>query len=343
MLVTSHLKQANFATLVTDANLQTGQRRALSGPIFAHPALSFWNNLELTGKGHDYLTQQVEVERNVADTLSLPGDTFMLGWGVFFGMGKVTTTTPNGGNPTAKLHTGKPLDPGVDGSELPVATIYREWANAAAAKGRIHSIAVPSFQITLPASQPVRLECSIVGSGQETTGALSTPPALPASLDLLLSNNLVFRRGTQGSPSDVTSRVIRGSVRVGFGWGLEEELRRTAGSGLYAARSVISTPQPFIEWSELVDDTDVTVHSNYLAQSVEEVKGTVQGTVIGGGPETHQLEFRMLAARVKITGKSQVGKYTVYQFRAGIEDAAKEGANDVFTIAVQNTQTTYGT
>lgn len=339
-LVVSKLKQADYATLVSDANLQGGKRLSPNAPLFGHRALSFENNLDVTMKGHDYATQQWEVERNSSDQLAHKGDTWLLGWLAGFGLGKVSSVQPDaGGAPTAWRHTFRPLDPGVDGKDLPVTTVYRELTGAANLKGRMHSVAVASFGISFPASRAIQCEASLLASGQETTGALATPPAL-LSLVPLFSNDMVFSRGAQGAPTAVTSRVVRGSMRFGFTWNLDEENARHAGSGLYRARAWVGTPAPTLEWQELVDDSDAAVHDAYLAQTIEEVKLNILGPTIAAA-QKHELEIRFLAARPKITGRAQSGDKTIYSFRVGPEDAFKESTNDVFTVIVENTESSY--
>jgi hypothetical protein len=256
-------------------------------------------------------------------------------------MGKVATTQPNaGGNPTARLHTIRPLDPAVDGKDLPVTTIYREWSGAANGKGRIHSVLISEVNLEFPAGDHIRVSAGLVGSGQETTGALATTPALQTE-QLLLSNDVKFFRGTQGSPAEISSRIVRNSIRFRFAYQFDEENSRFPGSGLFRGRAWADRPDWSLEWQEFIDDSDVTVHDNYLSQATEEVKLLVEGAVIGSGPEKHQLEIRFLAAKPKITAKAEAAGKSIYSYQIGFADAFREGSNDVITVKVQNTQTSY--
>ena len=344
-LVLSKLKQANYATLVSDANLILGKGIPVNAPLFAHPQTTHRDNLAQSMKLHDFPTADGHLitERNIQDELSCDGDTWLLGWFFALAMGKVTSVQPNAaGNPTAWRHTNKPQDPATDGKDLPVTTIYREWADLAAAKGRIHSCHVASVKLAFPPSGVVQVSGSIVGSGQETTGALATPPAL-LTQQLLQSNDMQFLRGTQGAPTDITSRLVRGSLSFDFTWQFDQENARVPGGGLYMSRAWVGVPVLTMSWQEFVDDTDVTVHTNYLTPPAtrEEVKVIVNGATIGAGPEKQSLELRVLAAYPQIGGKSQAGDKTIYPFSVGRAEAFKEGANDVCTVIVQNTETSY--
>lgn len=340
-LVLSKLKQSSYSTILTDANLQAGKRFAPNAPVFGQPEARYWTNRGQSMKGHDYATERREVERELADSLSFDGDSWLFGWAAAFAMGKVTSTQPNaGGNPTAWKHTIKPFDPTVDGKDLPVTTLYTEAANVAAAKRKLHSCAVRELAIEFPPGGPVECSAALVGSGEITTGALATPPSL-AALNLVLSSDMVFKFGVQGAPADISGEIVRGSVRFSFTWTLDDENARTSGSGLYRARAWVKQPQFSLEFQRFVDDADFTPHTDWLAGTVREVLITVAGAVIGSGPEKHQLEIRGLAVRPDVVRLGQQGDKTVYQYTIGPDHWFKEGSNEVGTITVQNTETSY--
>ncbi len=344
-LVLSKLKQADYATLVSDANLILGKGIPVNNPLFAHPQTVHRDNLAQSMKLHDFPTADAHLitERNIQDELSCDGDTWLLGWFFALAMGRVTSVQPNaGGNPTAWKHTFKPQDPATDGKDLPVITIYREWASAANAKGRIHSVHVASVKLAFPPSGVVQVSGTLIGSGQETTGALATPPAL-LTQQLLQCNDLQFLRGTQGAPTDISSRLVRGSLSFEFTWQFDAENARRPGGGLYMSRAWVGVPVITMNWQEFVDDSDVTVHDSYLTPSAprEEVKVIVNGAQIATGPEKQSLELRVLAAYPQIGGKSQAGDKSIYPFSIGRAEAFKEGSNDVYTAIVQNTETSY--
>lgn len=337
ILVLSKLKQSAWGTLVSDANLQAGKRWAPNEPVFAEPIPAFWTNRHQSMKGHDYATERREVERNVSFGMSFDADTWLLGWAFAFGMGKVTSVLLGGG-PGYK-HTFKPLDPSADGKDLPVTTIYREWANVAAAKGRLHACGVRNVELTFPPSGVVQLAVEVIGSGQETTGALASPPAIP-SLNLLHSNDMLFQFGAQGAPGDVSAEIVRGSVRFGFTWSPDEENRRAPGGSLYASRLWVGQPQPTLSFQRFVDDADATAETEWLAGTKREVKVTVAGAVIAG-PDKHQIVIRGLAVVPEGIRKGRVNDKTIYEYTIGPDHWLKEGSNDVVTVEVQNTETSY--
>lgn len=340
-LVISKLKQADFATLVTDVNLGGGKRFAPNSPVFGQPVPSYYTNRAQTMKGHDYTTTRAEVEREYSEQLSFDGGSWLLAWALAFVFGKVTSTQPNaGGNPTAYKHVIKPLDPGVDGKDLPVTTVYIESANTANLKRRMHSCAIRDIGIDFPPGQCLQLAATLQGSGQSTSGALAGAPALSA-MNLLFSNDMIFAYGPQGAPVDISSEIVRGSVHFGFTWNLDDGNSRAPGGGLYRSRAWVGTPQPSLQFTRLVDDAASTPNDDWLAGTVREVKITVNGAVIGAGPEKHMLEIRGLAVVPEAVKLGQQGDKTVYQYTIGADHWIKEGANDVLTVTVQNLEQSY--
>jgi len=341
MLVVSHLKQSAYGTILTDVNLQGGKRLAPNAPVFGDPELSFFTDRDRTMKGHDFATLRDVLEHEVAGQMAIQGGSFIAALIATFGMGKVTSVQPNaGGNPTAWRHTIKPLDPAVDGKDLPVTTIYTEAANVAGLKRRLHSIAVRSFGFEFPATGAMNLTADLVGSGQITTGALATPPTL---LDdpRLFCQNMTFDYGAQGAPSNIITELVRGSLRFGFTWNLDDENARHPGSGKFRSRAWVMKPDATLEFQRLVDDAVATPQTEYEAGTILEVKFKITGVQIGAGPEVHDLEVRGLAVAPRAIPKGQAGDKTVYQYSFGPDDWLKQGAADVLTVIVTNTQASY--
>lgn len=343
ILVVSHLKQTDYATILTDANLQAGKRFSALGPVFGDPQSARWTNRNHAYKGHDYATQMQEVERSIGPVpFAFEGDSYLAAWISYFGMGSVSSVQPNAGaNPTAWRHTIKPFDPAAAGKDVPVTTIYAEAANVAGLKRRLKSCAIADFGFEFPPGAPISMQCSLIGSGEIVTGALASPPALSA-LNLLLSNNMTFSLGTQGAPTDITTEIVRGSVRFGFSWTLDEEHSRAPGGGLYRSRMWVGVPQPTLSFARFVDDTASTPFDDWLAGTVREIKVKVTGAQIGTGPEVHDLEIRGLALRPEGVPLGQSGDKTIYQYSVAGDFWFKEGSNDVITIIVTNTQSSYG-
>jgi len=347
MIVLSKLKQANYSTLVSDANLQAGKRFAPAGPLLVLPTLALVDDVAHAMKGHDYATQEFEAERDIRFPVNWDGpDTWKLGHACAFAFGAVTSVQPNPGtNPTAWKHTYKAMDPAVAGKDVPVTTIYREWANTANGKGKLHSCALARMGLSFPPGGKIQLTEEWVGSGQETLGALATPPSLTSTLVTLLSNNLLFEFGPQGAPVDITSEIVRGSIEFSFGLPLDDENSRHPGSGLYRGRMWYgqpgTPPQATLSWRRFVDDATVQAETDYLARTVREVKVTLAGATIGAGPEKHQIVMRGLAVRPKTRNLGQAGDKTVYEYSVGPNDWYKEGSNDVLVVEVQNLETSY--
>src|SRR5260221_3578660 len=139
ILVLSKLKQANYATLVTDVNLQAGKRVPVEAAVFGQPDVKRWTNQPLSMMGTDYATQTQEVQRDLLESLSLIGDSWLLAWCFAFAMGNSASVAGAG---ASFIHTIKPLDPSAVAKDMPVTTIYSEAANVTGLQRRLQSMCV---------------------------------------------------------------------------------------------------------------------------------------------------------------------------------------------------------
>src|SRR5260370_21369576 len=95
VLVLSKLKQTNYATILTDVNLQGGKRISPESAFFGQPMVTRWSDMNLSMKGHPYATQVQEIQRDLNESLVLTGDSWLLAWAFAFALGKVTSSQPN--------------------------------------------------------------------------------------------------------------------------------------------------------------------------------------------------------------------------------------------------------
>lgn len=341
ILVLSHKKQTNFATILPDADLQAGKTVPAAATIFGQPEPQWWTDRELAYKGHDFPTRSVETMREISDQYTFAGDSYLAAWAAVFGMGKITSVQPNaGGNPTAWRHTIKFMNPTTDGLDLPVTTGYVEASGHATLKRRLKALAIRQFNYEFPAAGPISIAAAIQGSGEITTGALASPPAL-MTLNLLNAHNTTFSYGPQAAPVDVTSEIVRGSVRFSAGWGIDDEHSRHPGSGLFRTRAWVTRTELSLEFQRFVDDASSTPFDDWIADTAREVKVKVEGAVIGSGPEKHDLEIRGLAVRPRAQRIGEINGKAVYQYSIPAEGWFKEGSADVVTVIVTNTQASY--
>src|SRR5260370_26479668 len=173
VLVLSKLKQTNYATILTDVNLQGGKRVPVEAAVFGQPDVKRWSTMPLSMVGHDYAALIQEVERDMVESLSLVGDSWLLAWICAFAMGNSSSAAGTGG---AFVHTIKPLDPSSAGKDMPATTIYAEAANVAGLQRRLQSMAIKDMAIDFPASAPLKITAHLVCSGQVTSGLLPSPP-----------------------------------------------------------------------------------------------------------------------------------------------------------------------
>jgi hypothetical protein len=342
-LVLCTKKQTAMGTALTDASLiaaTTGARYSPDKDVSGQIDRKFWTDIGLAMKGHDYATTRFETERDYLGAYSFPADSWLAAWIAAFAMGSITSTQPNvGTNPTAWKHVIKPLDPSAGSKDMPLTTIYLEDAQTANLQRRLLDCTVKDFSWDFPPSAPAQLTANIMGSGRQTPGALATPPAL-ASLNLLMSNDLVLKYGTQGAPTDISTQIVRGSVKFGFTWVPDDTNSRTLGGGFYRTRLWVGgPPQLTLSFQRFVDDAVSTPQDDWLAETIQEVLLHVDGTQIGPGPEKHYMEVRGLAVRPDVIKLGQSGDKTVYEYSFGPGHWIKQGSADVVTITCQNLST----
>jgi hypothetical protein len=335
LLVLSKLKQTAYATILTDANLIAGKRIAVEGAVFGQPSIKRWTSQPLAMVGHDYATQVQEVERDLAESLSVPMDSWLAAWVCAFGMGSVSSALLSG---TAYAHTIKPMDPNA-GKDLPVTTIYTEAANVAGLARRLQSCCVKDFTLEFPASAPGKITANFIGSGQITTGILATPPAL-LPYNVLMSNDMLFKYGTQASPTDISAQIVLGSVKLTFTWAMDDKNSRAPGGGLYRSRAWLDAPSITLTFQRWIDDAVSTPNDDWLADTIQEVNITVAGALISGA-YYHQINIRGLAVVPSVVKLGQVGNKSIYDYTIGPDHWLKQGAADVLVITVQNLETSY--
>jgi hypothetical protein len=339
-LILSKLKQTSYATILADANLQAGKRFSPEQAMFGQPDIRRWTNRALSMQGHDYATQTQEVERGLADSFSMPGDSWILAWAFAFAMGKVTSSQPNVGSaPTAWQHVIRAQDPSADGKDLPVTTIYSEAANTANLQRRLRSMCVKGVTLEFPASAPLKVMVSLEGSGQITTGLLASQPAL-ATLVPLMSNDMVFKYGTQAAPTDISSEIVSGSVKFSFTWNVDDANSRAPGGGLFKSRAWLNSPDISLEFQRFVDDAASTPNDDWLADTIKEVLINVNGPLIAAS-EFHGITIRGLAVIPQAVKLGQAGNKSVYQYSIGPDHWLKQGAADVVLVTCENLETSF--
>jgi hypothetical protein len=336
LLVLSKLKQANYATILADASLIAGKRVPVEAAVFGQPDVKRWSSQPLSMVGHDYATMVQEVERDLVESLSLVGDSWLLAWAFAFALGNVSSAAGAG---ASFIHTIKPLDPSSAGKDMPATTIYAEAANAANLQRRLQSMIVKDVALDFPAGAPLKLAVNLIGSGQVTTGALATPPAL-MTLIPLMSNDLVFKYGTQAAPTDISSQIVAGSVKFSFSWTPDDANSRAPGGGLYRSRMWVGTPNFNLTFQRFVDDTASTPNDDFFADTIQEVLLSVAGPLISGS-DFHKITVRALAVVPTIVKLGQSGNKSIYQVTIAPDHFLKQGAADVVTVTCENLESSF--
>jgi hypothetical protein len=336
ILVLSKLKQANYATVLTDANLIAGKRVPVEAAVFGQPDVKRWTSMPLSMMGTDFATQTQEVERDLLESLSLVGDSWLLAWCFAFAMGNVASVAGAG---ASFIHTIKPLDPSAVAKDMPATTIYAEAANVAGLQRRLQSMIVKDVAVDFPANAPLKITANLIGSGQVTTGALATPPALMALVPLM-SNDLVFKYGPQAAPVDISSQIVAGSVKFSFTWTPDDANSRAPSGGLYRSRMWVGTPSLSLTFSRFVDDALSTPNDDFFSDTIQEVLFSVQGPLISGS-DFHKITVRGLAVVPTIVKLGQSGNKSIYQYTFGPDHWLKQGAADVVVVTCENLESSF--
>jgi hypothetical protein len=340
-LVLSKLAQTSYATILTDVNLQAGKRISPESAYFGQPMVKRWSDAALSMKGYSYPTQLQEIERDVNESLVLTGDSWLLGWAFAFAMGTSVASQPDsGGSPTAYLHTIKPLDLTANGKNLPVTTIYAEASEMPNMQRRLMAMAVKRLALDVPGKgSPLKITLDLVGSGQITAGLLASQPSL-FTLTPLLSQNMIFKYGTQNATTDISSQIVDGSVKLAFSWGFDDANSRAPSGGLYRSRAWVTAPDISLSFSRFVDAADSSPNDDFFADTIREVEFSVAGPAIGS-TQFHSIDVRLLAVVPTVVKLGQSGDKTIYQYTIAKDHVLKQGANDVIVVKAENLETSF--
>jgi hypothetical protein len=342
VLALSDKKQAAYATILADEVLQAGKRFPLKAPIYGQQDRKFGTDRGYAFGATGYSSERWETERDVADTLQMMGDPYLIAWALAFCMGKVTSTQPNLAlNPTAWQHVIKPLDPSADGLDVPVTTIFVGLGEAANLARRIKSLAISSVAIGFAPGDMIDVAAQFTGSGEIVSGALAQAPALSRILRLM-ANDAKLEYGPQGALVDISSEIIGGSLKWSVSNKPDEEHARVPGGGMYRSRAWVDQFDFTLEFQRLVDSTSSAPLDDHLDETViEAYKITVPGPQIGVGPEKHSLVIEGKACKAEAVKLQTSGNKVIYEYSITPDHHFKEGANDVCTATVINTQESY--
>jgi hypothetical protein len=340
-LVLSKLKQTNYATILTDVNLQGGKRISPESAFFGMPTVKRWTDQSLSMKGFDYSTQAQEIERDLNEQLVLTGDSWLLAWAFAMAMGTSVASQPDSsGSPTAWQHVIKPQDPVAVGKDLPVTTIYAEASQAANMQRRLASMVVKSVTLDVPGKgSPLKLTVDLVGSGLTQAGLLASQPSL-MTLVPLFSQNLVFKYGTQGAPTDISSQIVDGSVKLTFSWNFDDANSRAPSGGLFRSRAWLVRPDVSLSFNRFVDATDSSPNDDFFSDAIKECRFSVAGPAIGA-TQFHSIDIRLLAVIPTVVKLGESGDKSVYQYSISPDHVLKQGSNDVIVVTAENLETSF--
>lgn len=194
----------------------SGEKRAITG--------EYRSDRAYLGKGTAHTTTDREVRRDARWTPELLLSTLSGGLAAGLVLGAIAES---GSGPYVSIFTEADAASAVDAVST---TVYTEDG---AAKGRLHGCAAAQAVYRWRQGEDATVQLALVASGQETTGAHSSLPAVTVP-NMIIGANVTTEIGPQaGSYTDFSADVYEGSVTLaqslaeGLGYG---------GNGLYRTR-----------------------------------------------------------------------------------------------------------
>lgn len=328
--VCSTKKQPDYATLLADTELS--RRLPLLAADVSQTQLELVSDAGRYGKGHEFATTDREVARDVRRAVTAELNSFLFGWLAAFGLGAIQTTPLTPGQSYQHVATFQPLTD----KQMPVTTLYEELSSGL--KRRLHAIAVAEFTLSGRARQPVEAAASLLGSGRETRGAITSLPGM-TSVSLLLGGDVAVKYGPQGAPVSLADRVREWSVRISQQ--PDADGGYTPGSGKYRSRLLVTRRVASLAMVVEVDEANADLFDALLNRDTKEVKIELDGLSIGTSSDTHGGSIRFPALRFTAVEVGVNNGRMVYRVEAGEEGIFKDGANEPVILTVRNDVASY--
>ncbi|MBZ5597455.1 MAG: hypothetical protein LAN83_03960 [Acidobacteriia bacterium] len=255
-LVISPKQQSAFGTALIDADLT--HRLEFDPGAYVALTRQYRSDRDKTGKGHDFPTYRVATDQDVAFSITLDVDDFLLGWIPAFLMGLVT----DAGQASPYTHTIKFQQ--TTGNAL-ATTIYSEDSDPL--KRKFIDVGINVAEFSGSGRGVVQARLDMIGSGKATDGAIANMPALP-TIKQLLASDAAFSIGNPGAATAIDpDRVLSWTVT------LTQDITPFKGPGsvLYGTRLQIGHPSCKLAMTIAAKETDDLV-TRFLGDTETEVQ-----------------------------------------------------------------------
>jgi len=323
-------KQSAYGTKLADVDID--KAHPLHGSENIENPFEKFDDAEQFGKGHEFPTYQKNLTADSRVSRSADASSFLLGWVMAFGCGKITTSQPDSsGSPNVYEHEIKPMnidDPTV-GKQLPVTTIVEEITSFK--KLLFRDMLVSEFTISGELKKQLQLAFSLIGSGHYENSTLTMPGL--TSVSFLKMPGVSFTVGTKNFSPELLN------FSFGFKNELAEDLGYHPGSGFLTSGDP-STPQirgklPVTKRSVnfsfecLTEDNDLRQYMELNAEKA--ITLTAEGSTIENSYK-HKLVLSLPKTWIKAVPLGREGNFLKYQVEVKIGWDATSGAPFVATI-----------
>lgn len=311
-LVLSPFTQAAYGTALGDASLTRRQR--FDGSAIFEQTQTRRSDKDMAGKGTVFATDGQVTGWDSKFDFKAECDDWLAGWAFAFAMGKETVT----GALSPYTHA---IAFDESTTEAPVTTLYLE--DTAAVKYKAPDMAMNDLTFSIPGRGACSMECSLIGTGRWTAGAMVGGPPAIAAYNYLLGSDCAFSIGPVGVLAEITGRHMSTTLKVSNAC-----VNHIApGGGLYGVFVRRGIPTFNLQTTIMAKDTDdiLTLFEN---DTLSDLKW-----VINSGTSS-QLTMEIAHAKLKTTKLGIDGNSVIWQIECDDSSSYAQGGANALQVSV---------
>lgn len=318
-LVLTDKSQLAWNTAVAQASMT--QRQRFDGNAILEQAITRRSDIDYAGKGTAFATNgQITSNDTKFSGFKAELSPWLAGYMFAFLLGKdtVTGTTPIYTHAMSFDETTR---------EAVATSVYIE--DTEAVKYTCPDMCMDEVTLTINDIGAIMAEMTMVGTGRQTLGAITTLPAL-ASEEYLLGSDAVLTFGPTGSPTSFVGRHMNTTFKA------QNQLmvHKAPGGGLYGLFVRKGNPKFSISTTIAAKDTDdvYTLFENNTACSFDLAVNSAADAI---------LDISIPQTQLKVTKLGFDGQMVVWQLDADETTCYQAAGVAPLTVTVTNAQATY--